>query len=399
VYDFDQVIDRRGTYSLKYDFARERGMPYDALPLWVADMDLPCPQPVRDALRRYSEMGIFGYSAPKYPYYEAVMEWFANYHDWGTEEKWIVRTPGVVFAIAQCIRALTKEGDSVLIQPPVYYPFRQLILKNGRKLVMNQLEETANGYRVDIMDFYRKVEDENVKLFILCSPHNPVGRVWQRGELQEMDEVCRRCGVTVVSDEIHSDFVMSYPDRYGNPVQHTVYAKVSDYARENSVICTSPSKTFNLAGLQISNLFIPNEDLRNKVKAEIARSGYDESGLMGLVACETAYREGVYWLGELRRHLYRNLQFVRRFLETEMPQVKLVEPQGTYLLWLDFRSLGLDDAQKAKLVNEEAKVWLDAGSMFGPGGEGFERINIACPRQTLEEALTRIRDAIKRRGL
>lgn len=386
-YDFDTVIDRSGTNSLKYDFAVERGRPADVLPLWVADMDFRAPQPVLDALQKAVAHGIFGYSEVKGEYYNAVSSWFLRRFAWQTRPEWLVKTPGVVFAIAMALRALTQPGESVLIQPPVYYPFFSVVEDNGRKLVENALVYENGGYRIDFADFEDKIVREKVKLFILCSPHNPVGRVWSREELVKIGDICKKHGVFVISDEIHCDF--SLPGQ-----SHTVFLAANPDMQEQTIICTAPSKTFNLAGLQVSNIWIPGERVRSAFCREIDRAGYSQLNTLGLAACQAAYSEGEEWLEQCRVYLKSNLDFLRGFLAEHLPQIKLVEPQGTYFAWLDCSALGLSRNELNDLIVNRAKLWLDAGHIFGGGAEQFQRVVLACPRATLEKALLRLEKAI-----
>jgi Bifunctional PLP-dependent enzyme with beta-cystathionase and maltose regulon repressor activities len=384
---FDEIIERRGTNSLKYDFTAERGKPDDILPLWVADMDFRACPAVTQALMKSAEYGIFGYSECKGDYFKAVRDWYRKYFDWNLKSEWLVKTPGVVFAICTAIRALTKEGDAVLIQKPVYYPFSESVLSNKRKLVNNPLICSEGKYSIDFEDFEEKIVRNKVKLFILCSPHNPVGRVWTKEELTRLGDICVRHGVLIVSDEIHADFVYE-------GYRHQVFASLKPEYAERTVTCTSPSKTFNLAGLQVSNILIPNPEIREKFRKEAAGSGYSQLNTMGLIACQAAYEDGRQWLEELKQYLTGNLDFIRGFLEARLPEIKLVEPQGTYLLWLDFRGLGLSTGRLEDLIANRARLWLDRGSLFGEEGEGFERINIACPRATLETACRKLEQAV-----
>ncbi len=385
---FDTVIDRKGTNSVKYDFAKERGKKEDALPLWVADMDFQAPEAVSQALAAAVQHGVFGYSNTKEEYFNAVHQWYLQRFGWDTQRNWLVKTPGVVYAISTAIRALTQKGDAVLIQRPVYYPFSESILKNERVLINSPLVYSDGKYSMDFKDFEEKIVQNHVKLFILCSPHNPVGRVWTKDELIRVGDICLKHGVLVVSDEIHADFV--YP---GN--KHLVFAGLKPEFAQFTITCTAPSKTFNLAGLQTSNIFITNEKIRRLFQAEIRRSGYDEPNAMGIIACQAAYEHGGEWLDELKAYLLGNVEYLRGFLQSRVPQVKLVEPQGTYLVWLDFRALGLSDRELDELVSDRAGLWLDDGTMFGPEGTGFQRVNIACPRSTLEQALERLEAAVK----
>ncbi len=377
-YNFDTIINRYGTSSVKYDFAREKGKPQRLIPMWVADMDFAAPPEVLEDLHKAVAHGIFGYSAPSPDYYTAVIEWFGNHFGYSFERSEIVKVPGVVYGLAQAIRALTLPGETVMIQTPVYYPFYDVIRDNGRVIVRNPIAYNNGKYSIDFPDFEQKIRDNGVKLFILCSPHNPVGRVWTREELERMNEICLKYGVIIVSDEIHCDFVWS-----GHT--HTCFGLVN----ENSIIATAPSKTFNLAGLQVSNLFIKNEELRNKIKAEILRSGYSQLNTIGLVACQSAYEKGVPWLKELKAYMEESIKLVREYLETRLPKVKLVDPQAMYLLWLDFSEYRLTQAELDRRL-ENAGLWLNSGTMFGPEGQGFQRINIACPKSVLIDALEKL---------
>ncbi|MDI9500688.1 MAG: MalY/PatB family protein [Bacillota bacterium] len=388
-YSFDKIIDRRGTDSLKYDLAAKRGMPEDIIPLWVADMDFPAPPEVLEALVEKSRHGIFGYSDTiGDDYFNALADWYASRFNWHLSPKWLVKTPGVVFAICTAIRALMEEGDAVLIQEPVYYPFAGSVRANNRNLVVNELVYRDGRYYIDFDDFEDKIARNRVRLFILCSPHNPVGRVWSEEELAAMGEICLKYGVKVVADEIHADFV--YPG-----YRHHVFETIRPEFADMTITCTAPTKTFNLAGLQISNVFISNTELRKKFKQELEKTGYSQPNIMGLVACKAAYRYGAQWLEDLKSYLVSNLALVRDFLAQELPSVRLVEPEGTYLLWLDFRALNLPDKELNDLIVQKAGLWLNAGPMFGAGGEGFQRINIGCPAATLQKALERLKKAFR----
>lgn len=396
-YNFDKIINRKGTNCLKYDYAVERGKPADVLPLWVADMDFTVSEEITKSLHAAVDHGIYGYTQPKDAYYNAITNWMEKNHNWKTKREWIMKTPGVVFALGAAVKAFTKPGDAVLIQNPVYYPFTNIIRDNDRRVIDNTLvyekrvTEGKSQYSIDYEDFERKIVQENIKLFILCNPHNPVGRVWNREELQYLGEICLRHHVIVVSDEIHNDFV--YPG-----FEHTVFANVDPRFAEFTVTCTAPSKTFNLAGLQISNIFISNETLREAFQKEIDKIGYDEPNALGAVACEAAYRGGQEWLDQLRAYLLENLNFLRAYLQEKIPQIHLVEPEGTYLVWLDCSELGISGKELDQFIVEKAGLWLDGGAMFGPSGADFQRVNIACPRATLELALDKLKAAVDNLG-
>ncbi len=386
-YDFDKITNRKGTNCLKYDFAVERGKNPDVLPLWVADMDFPTSDYILEKLHAAVDHGIFGYSEGKEEYFAAVYGWFKNHFDWEVKPEWLVKTPGVVYAIATAVAAYTNPGDGVLINQPVYYPFSEAIRDNGRKIINSPLVLKDGHYEIDFADLEKKIIEENVKLYLLCSPHNPVGRVWTREELAKIGEICVKHQVIILADEIHCDF--TFPG-----YKHTVLASLSEEIADITITCTAPSKTFNLAGLQISNLFIKNEELRGKFKKQIAATGYSQLNSLGLVGCQAAYEGGEEWLLQLKDYLKGNLDYMREFLEKELPYLHLIEPEGTYLIWVDFRELGMTEEEREDLIVNKAKLWLDSGAIFGADGEGFERFNIACPRETLTQALTQLRDAL-----
>ena len=385
--DFDTVPNRRGTNCFKYDFAREMGMPEDVLPLWVADMDFPTAPAVLERLHALAEHGIFGYTGVKDAYFSAVHNWYAQRFGWETQRSWLVTTPGVVFAIAIAIRAFTQKGDAILIQQPVYYPFANKVTENDRQLVVNPLVLKNGRYEMDFADMERKIVDYHVKMLLLCSPHNPVGRVWTKEELLRVGEICQKHGVLVVSDEIHADFTYA-----GHT--HRVFTSVKSEFADFTITCTAPSKTFNLAGLQNSNIFIPNRQLRHAYKKELSACGCGGTNCMGMAACQAAYEAGADWLEQLKQYLAGNLAYIRQFLREKLPDIALIEPEGTYLVWLDLRKLGLTEQQQRQLIVQDAKLWLDTGTLFGQGGEGFERINIACPRTTIEQAMQRLEHAV-----
>ena len=382
--DFDRIIDRKNTRCLKYDFAVKRGMPEDVLPLWVADMDFETSSYIEDALTERVKEGIFGYSDVQTPYFEIIRDWMVRHHDWEPQEKWLIKTPGVVFALAMAVKAYTDPGDKVLLQQPVYYPFSEVITDNGREVVSNDLVLTEDGtYKIDFADFEQKIIANGIKLFLLCSPHNPVGRVWTKEELEKIGDICVKHGVTVVSDEIHNDFIWEGT--------HTVFAGIKKEFADNSVTCTSPSKTFNLASMLISNIFIPNQILRRKFRKEMDRAGISQLSVLGLVATEAAYAYGDEWYAAMKNYVRDNIAFAKTYVEKNLPGVRMIDTQGTYLIWLDFRQTGLTVEELDRKIIYEAGLWLDSGKIFGKTGEGFERINVACPRAVLQEALDRIR--------
>ena len=385
--NFDKVINRKNTRCLKYDFAERRGMPKDVLPLWVADMDFETSSYVEDALVERAKEGIFGYSEVQTPYFEIVRDWMKKHHDWDVQEKWLIKTPGIVMALAMAVKAYTKPGEGVLLQLPVYYPFSEVIKDNGRNVVSNTLYlGEDNRYHIDFEDFERKIIEENIKLFFLCNPHNPVGRVWSKQELTQIGDICVKHGVIVVSDEIHQDFVFKG--------KHTVFASLKKEYEDISITCTSPSKTFNLAGLMMSNIFIANRELRHNFRRELDAAGISQLGIMGLVACEAAYKNGEVWYQAMLSYVKENIAFTKEFVEKNFPGVTMIDLEGTYLVWLDFRKTGLSVDELEHRVIHKAKLWLDSGKIFGECGIGFQRINVACPRSILEDALNRIKAAI-----
>lgn len=389
--NFNTVVNRKDTNCLKYDFAKRRGRPENVLPLWIADMDFKVSPEITKALQKNIEHGIFGYSEVQEDYFEAIQEWMKTKHNWEIESKWLIKTPGVVFALAMAIKAYTNPGDAVMIQQPVYYPFYEVIEDNDRKIVGNVLILGEDGkYHIDFEDFEKKVIEHQVKLFLLCSPHNPVGRVWTKEELIKLGEICIRHDIIVVSDEIHQDFVF-----HG---KHQVFAAISEELKQRTITCTAPSKTFNLAGLQISNIFIANPRLKQQFRKQIYAAGYSQLNVLGLTACEAAYRHGDEWHKELIFYLKNNIDYLRGFLRNNIPKIKMIEPEGTYLIWLDFRELGLTEEEREDLIIKKAGLWLDSGAIFGEAGEGFERINVACPQSILKQALQQLETAIKKIG-
>lgn len=390
-YDFDKVTDRRNTNSLKYDFAVEEGYPADVLPMWVADMDFPAAQPILEALHKAVDHGIFGYSEVKDEYFRAVSGWFSLHFDWTPKSEWLVKTPGVVFALAMAVRSLTEPGDSVMIQTPVYYPFYSVVKNNGRNLAENELIYKDGRYEIDFEDFEAKIRENRVKLFILCSPHNPIGRVWTRSELQRIGEICERYGVIVASDEIHCDF--AFPEH-----PHSIFAAACPNMAERSIVCTAPSKSFNLAGLHVSNIWISNKEYRQRFWGEMERCGSFGLNALGLVAAQAAYENGDEWLSQCKAYMRGNLDFLRDYLQEKLPEIHLIEPEGTYFAWLDCSKLGLNRDELKSLVVNKAKLWLDDGYIFGEKASGFQRVVLACPRSVLKQALEQLEAAVRGRA-
>ena len=385
-YDFDEYVERRNTGSAKWDCWVDFDKPADVLPFWVADMDFRTARPVIDAIKERAEHGIFGYGKTLPGYREAVIRWYKTYFGWEPEKAWMVYSPGIVFALGVAIRAYTKPGDAVLIQRPVYYPFSNMIRENDRRILNNPLIYENGTYRMDFADFERKIVENDVKLFILCSPHNPIGRVWTRDELLTIGDICVKHGVTVVADEIHSDFV--YPGH-----KHTMFSSLKPEFADIAVTCTAPSKTFNLAGLQLSHIWIANEERRNAFKTVLSADGYDEPSVLGMAAAFAAYKDGREWFDQLLVYLRANADFAIDYLAKNCPAISVVPLEGTYLMWLDCSKLPYDTEERQKRI-AAAKLWFDPGAMFGPEGDKFERINLACPQKTLEEGLRRLCKAL-----
>ncbi|MBP7592480.1 MAG: pyridoxal phosphate-dependent aminotransferase [Chloroflexi bacterium] len=398
-FNFDAEIDRTGTHSIKWEFlfeghklvfgdhAQAKHGRDRLLPLWVADMDFRCPPAVIDALTERVAHGIFGYAMPSDSYYEAVINWMARRYGVVVERDWLVLTPGIVPALNMLVETLIAPGDKVLVQRPVYYPFFAAIENNGGEIVSNTLVLENGRYTIDFDDLAAKAADPAVKMAILCSPHNPVGRVWTREELTRFGEICLANDVLVISDEIHCDLIY-------DGVAFTSFAAINETFAQKSIICTAPSKTFNMAGLKTSNIIIQDKEIRAKLNKTLLRHGLLGGNALGLVATEAAYNHGEAWLAEVMAYIEANYHFMVAYLAEHLPQLEVIRPEGTYLVWVDCRKLGLDAAARRQLLLGEAKVFLDNGEMFGPEGEGFERFNLACPRSILAEALERIGTAV-----
>lgn len=387
MFDFDKVINRKNTNCAKFDMAVQMGYPEDVLPLWVADMDFAAPPCVQEALHKAVDHGIFGYSFLGEEYYTALENWFKERFSWQLDRSWISVTPGVVFALSAAIRAATQPGDGVMVQSPVYPPFYRVVEQNGRKLVDSPLVYENGRFVMDFTAIESRIRQHDVKMLILCSPHNPVCRVWTKEELAQLGSICKRYGITVVSDEIHCDF--AFPEH-----PHTPFPVACPELAEQCVVCTAPSKSFNLAGLQMSNIFIPGQALREKFKEQLEIVCYTEPNQLSTIACTAAYAQGGPWLDACKAYMRENLNYVRSFLKENIPAIRLVEPEGTYFAWLDCSGLGMTDEELDKIIIHKAKLWLDTGSFFGSNAAGFQRVVLACPRATLEEAMRRLADAI-----
>lgn len=384
-YDFDEIIPRHHTNSYKWDAATDS----DVLPLWVADMDFRTAPAITEALKQRVEHGIFGYTRVPDEYYGAVTAWFKRRHGWDIRREWMIYTSGVVPAISAIIKALTGPGDKVLVQTPVYNCFFSSIRNNGCEVASSPLVYEDRTYRMDLEDLERKASDEKTKVMLLCNPHNPAGRVWTQEELTAVGEICIRHGVTVVSDEIHCELVYS-----GH--RHIPFASISDDFLRHSVTCVSPSKAFNIAGLQIANIIAPDETMRRRIDKAININEVCDVNPFGVIATMAAYNEGEEWLGQLLDYLWQNYLFLVEFCRTQLPDFPVARLEGTYLAWMDCRALGIGSEKLEQLLVGEAKLWLNAGTMYGAEGEGFMRWNLACPRSVLEQALVRFKAFVEK---
>jgi len=399
-YDFDKLVSRKNTNCAKWDAAEVIFNEKDIIPMWVADMDIPVAKPITKALRKRTEHEFYGYSIPEPgSVIVAVMNRLKKIYGWNVKPEWIVVTPGVVPAVFNAVKAYTEPGDAVIHQDPIYYPFWGAIESNGCRVANNSLKLENGQYTIDFDDLaalfqpiYRMTpHSPRIKMMLLCNPHNPGGRVWTREELTKMGEIVIGNKAIMVSDEIHCELLFK-------GYEHVPFAMISKDFEQNSITCMAPSKTFNLAGLGASVNIIPNDRLRarfNQVKMGIMPS----ANIFGLVALEAAYNHGDEWLEQFLNHMQDNLDFLIRYFEKNIPKIKVIKPEGTYLVWLDCRGLNMEAEDLAEFMNKKAKVGLDHGYAFGPGGRGFERINIACPRPLLEQALKRIEKAVNGIGM
>ena len=389
-FDFDRVINRRATNAAKWDLADE-----DTIPLWVADMDFASPPAVVEALQDRVDHGVFGYPLPTDAYYEAFLDWERSALGSEIQREWVVHCSAVMPAVKTAILACSDPGDAVVVQPPIYKPFFLSVTENDRRLVRNPLRLDGRRYTMDIPHLRRVVKEEQPKILLLCSPHNPVGRVWTAAELGELADICVEHGVVVVADEIHCGLVF---DEH----RFVPFAEISPRAAQICVACHSPSKTFNIAGLPTSQIVIPNGDLRRRFKTVLAGLGHGSSGVLSLLAAEVAYREGEPWRRAMMDYIDGNRRWLASYVEREIPGASMLPLEGTFIPWIDFReaheSLGLDPAEFSRLLRDSANVWLHEGPWFGREGAGFQRVNIACPRSMLEEAMSRVARTVARRS-
>lgn len=382
MYNFDEVINRRHTHSAKWDEVGE-----DLLPMWVADMDFKSPPEVIAALETRVRHGIFGYSGGYDDWYAALILWMKQHYAWEVQKEWISTSPGVVPALDMLVRALTRPGEGVIIQTPVYPPFFHVVEKTGRRLIENPLYSDGRKYRMDLPKLKQQI-DQETKLLILCSPHNPVGRVWSRKELAALGEFCLEHGIVVVADEIHSDLVFA-----GH--RHTVFATVSPEFEQNCVVCNAPSKTFNIAGIQASNIIIPSPELRKAFQHVLNTGELGLPNVFAVTALEAAYTSGEPWLRAMLVYVEENYRLAKTFIEQRIPEIRVIDSEGTYLLWLDCRNLQMSDEQLNRFIREKARLALSPGHIFGRVGRGFQRMNIGCPRSTLQEGLQRLEAAVR----
>ena len=382
-YNFDEIVPRTGTNSYKWDSA----VGTDVLPMWVADMDFRTAPVIIEALRQRVEHGIFGYTQVPDAYYEAVTGWFERRHGWQIRKEWMIYTSGVVPAISAVIKVLTEPGDKVLVQTPVYNCFFSSIRNNGCEIIRNPLSYAHDTFTIDYEDLERKAADPRVKVMLLCNPHNPAGRVWTREELSHIGEICIRNGLTVVSDDIHCELV--FPEYTFTP-----FASISEEFLRHSVTCLSPSKAFNIAGLQIANIVCSDENLRRKIDRAININEVCDVNPFGVIATIAAYNEGEEWLSQLIDYLWQNYLYMKDFCGKYLPDFPITLLEGTYLVWMDCRKLGKSSEELEHLLIEKAKLWLNAGTMYGAEGEGFMRWNISCPRSSLIKGLERFRNFV-----
>ncbi|QKF73634.1 putative C-S lyase [Aliarcobacter faecis] len=383
-YNFDKIINRKNTNSSKWDTTKD-----GVLPMWVADMDFEVAPVIVENIIKKAQHSVFGYSIIPKEYYEAEINWWKKRYDFIIKKEWIEPTIGVIPSLSSIIQTFCKKDDKVLIQSPVYHYFNITIERNDIEIVTNNLIYENNSYKIDFEDFEKKVKDEKVKLFILCNPHNPVGRVWGKNELQKMGEICIKNGVLIVSDEIHRDLVFK-------GFSHTPFASISEEFLQNSITCTSATKTFNIAGLKASNIIVANQDLRVKLNSFLTKNEIKSLNIFGIDTTITAYENCEDWLDELLVYLERNRDFLTDFIEKNIPELKVIKAEATYLLWIDIKELNIDSIKFTKRLEELGKLRVIAGATFGENADNFIRINIACPFETLKDGLNRLKDGVNK---
>nr|WP_319272010.1 PatB family C-S lyase [uncultured Draconibacterium sp.] len=384
-YNFDEIVPRKGTYCLKHDALEQFFKSADALPLWVADMDFKTPDFIVDAIKKRAEHEIYGYTFRSDSYYEAVINWMSRRHQWDIKKEWISFSPGVVAGLTYAIESFSKPGDGVVVQPPVYFPFFDSVKGTKRKMIENPLKKENGRYTFDLEDLKSKI-DENTKLLLLCNPQNPGGMVWTREELVALTDICLENNIMIISDEIHSDLIY-------NGHKHIPLASISEEVAQNCMVSMAPSKTFNVAGLTSSLVIIPNKRKLAAYERTIGVGHLHMGNIFGTVALEAAYTHGDEWLSQLLDYLWGNYQLLERFVQEKLPRVKVMKPEATYLIWMDFSDYGMKNEELAKFTVEKAGVALNDGGRFGIGGDGFLRLNIGCPRSVLQEALNRLEKA------
>ena len=388
-YNFDELIDRRNTGAVKTDLCKKMFGTDDLIPLWVADMDFRTPDFIIDAINNRCKHPILGYTVPDEEYFNSIIRWIDARHGWKLERNWLGFLPGIVPGLAFAVNALTQTGDQIIIQPPVYPPFIQVPSKNGRELIYNPLKVVEGRFEMDLKDLEYKITDRT-RMFILCNPHNPGGRTWDADTLIKVAEICHKHGVLVVSDEIHSD--MALP---GNV--HTPFASVSELAEQNSITYMAPSKTFNMAGLVSSSYIIPNSEIRKKFSDFMDNSELANGNIFAYVAAQAAYEKGTEWLSEMISYIQGNVDYIVEFLGKNIPQIKPMIPQASFLIWLDCAGLEMNSHQLQDFMVKEARLGLNKGTTFGPGGEQHLRLNIGCSREVLKQAMEQLKSAINSR--
>ncbi len=385
--NFEDKINRKNTNSIKWDGHEKFNIHPDAIPLWVADMDFRTLPEITQALNKQVDFGVYGYAFEPESYFESIIGWMKRRHQWEIQKEWILTTPGVVSGVNACILAFTQESDSILIQEPVYHPFKNSIKYNKRIPIINELVRKDTHYSIDYIDFENKIVENNVKLFILCSPHNPVGRVWLKEELIQMADICHKHNVIIVSDEIHMDFIFK-----GH--EHHVLVNLKPEYQEFVITLVAPSKSFNLAAFKVSQLITANLDYKKRVEHEYERLGFHGHNTFGLLACEVAYRSGDQFMDDVVEYIYQNIQFIKEYISTHISQIKVMDIEGTYLLWLDMSALQLDQKQLMEFLNQKAHLWFNDGSIFGDSGKGFVRMNCATQRDIIKQSLDQLKNAI-----